>query len=147
MKKINMIGFAAAALALMAGSAFAQPMGPGRFPPILPLHELDLTSAQQSDVDVIMNDYRVQLKEAAEALRAAKQSLEELGRADSIDVGAIWVAAGEVGTKLGDLAVIRANVTAAVKQVLTSEQLAELAELNSARAFHFGGGHRGAIGE
>ncbi len=83
---------------------------------------LDLTKAQVAQIRAIVEEAQPQAKEAAAVVDAAQAALHE-----AVVKGAseedIRVAAGALGIVIGDQAVLRVQTLAAIKAVLTEEQL------------------------
>jgi Spy/CpxP family protein refolding chaperone len=83
---------------------------------------LDLTKEQVARIRAIVEEAQPQAKEAAAVVDAAQAALHEavVNGASEQD---IRVAAGALGIVIGDQAVLRVQTLAAIKAVLTEEQL------------------------
>ncbi len=130
----NALIFNTLAAMLLTSSAHALPPqhgGPIGAVPGFILEQLSLSSDQQSSIDSINNSYLAQIQEAQEALHASRLVLDNLVRTGSTDETAIRTAASNVGTKTGDLEVLRAAEFAAIRTVLTAEQITILDKLGS----------------
>ena len=103
-------------------------MGPGPG-----FRELDLSDDQKAQVKSIMNSHQAEFKAAGEKIGAAREALRQLLEADSIDESAIRAKSVEAANAEADAAILGAKVRAQTLQVLNSEQLAKLKELQAAR--------------
>jgi Spy/CpxP family protein refolding chaperone len=105
------------------------PMGPaGVLGPMIA--QLDLTAEQRNEIRNICQQSRADANEVVEAIDNARADLHE-----AVISGAgeeqIRAAAAKLGTALGNQAVLRAQTVAAVKAVLTPEQLQKWEELKA----------------
>lgn len=91
------------------------------------LLRLDLTDTQREKVKGILEDNREGLKQAQEARGAAMKAFREAVQAG--DEAAIRSAGTEVGNAMANGAVIRSQCVAAIKAVLTPDQLAQLEKM------------------
>jgi Spy/CpxP family protein refolding chaperone len=127
----------------------AGPMGPGGV--LGPMTaQLDLTAEQRNTIRDICQQSRADANEVVEAIDEAQADLHE-AVINGADAEQIRAAAAKVGTAIGNQAVLRAQTIAAVKAVLTPEQLKQWEE-NKATVPHtrrrpagpgFGGGPGG----
>ena len=83
---------------------------------------LDLTKEQVTQIQAIVDEAQPEAKEAAEVVAAAQAALHEAVVKDASEED-IRIAAGALGIVIGDQAVLRAQTLAAIKAVLTEEQL------------------------
>ena len=109
------------------------PMGPMGMGPGPGFRELDLSDDQKAQVKSIMNSHQAEFKAAGEKIGAAREALRQLLEADSIDESAIRAKSAEAANAEADAAILGAKVRAQTLQVLNSEQLAKLKELQAAR--------------
>ena len=124
---------------VVAGSLYAQGFGPGGFPPPGPglggglplqglLEELDLTAAQQQQVQQIVDASQSAMRSAQLAVLEAQKALDDAVAADPNDQTTISTDAATLGSALGQLAVTRAKVESQVSAILTAAQKQVLAE-------------------
>ena len=117
------------------------PGGPG-FVGIPP--GIDLTEDQRQQVRSIMESHRDQMQQVGEKVRTAREGMQALIEADTLDESAIRAKAAEVAAAEADAAIMQAKVRAEVFQILTPEQLQKVKEF---RASHpQGPGGRGGFG-
>jgi periplasmic protein CpxP/Spy len=141
------VALAALALILVAGTVLAQPGhgrhgGPGhhgfdRGPGTGMFHvfeELELTDAQKEQIHELLEAQHENGEAARDAARTARATLHEAIHADVLDEAAIRAAAADVAALEADQAVARATVFQSIRQVLTAEQLAKLAEIKAKHA-------------
>jgi Spy/CpxP family protein refolding chaperone len=137
MRKTFCLGLLAAsvfAASFFVAKVYAQPHPGGGEPGPrcgLPLEALDLSSSQQVGVDAIMDTYHPQIRSAERALHAAHEALDKLVSAGSSDESAIRAAADDLGGEIGDLSLIQAKISEEVRTLLTSDQLAQLEQMES----------------
>lgn len=113
------------------GPGMRRPGGPMGFGP--GFRELDLTDDQRAQLKSIADSHREQFQQAGEKIRAARQAMQALLEADAIDESAIRAKSAEVASAEADAMILNAKVRQESLQVLTSEQLAKLTELRTAR--------------
>jgi Spy/CpxP family protein refolding chaperone len=101
------------------------PQGLSGHPGLRILRDLDLTPEQREQIKAIHEKYAPRIKAAHEAVLESRKALREAGTANPVNEGAIRSAANQVGTAVGDLAVLVANRHAEVRAVLTTEQQAK----------------------
>lgn len=107
------------------------PMGPMGFAP--GFRQLDLNDDQKTQIKAITDSHQAEFKAAGEKVGAAREALRKLLQADAIDETAIRAKSVEVANAEADASILGAKVRAQSLQVLTSEQLAKLKELQAAR--------------
>ena len=83
---------------------------------------LDLTKEQVAQVQAIVEEAQPEAQEAAEVVAAAQAALHEAVVKDASEED-IRIAAAALGIVIGDQAVLRTQTLAAIKAVLTEEQL------------------------
>jgi periplasmic protein CpxP/Spy len=93
------------------------------------LRALDLTEAQRDQIFKIHHDQAPAFRDQMKKLRASRQDLQKLARADKFDQAAVRRAADAQGKALSDLAVMRAQTASQVRQVLTPEQRSKLDQM------------------
>ena len=101
-------------------------LGPG-------FHELDLTDDQKAQLKTIADSHRAEFEAAGTKIGAAREGMRALVEGDSINEGAIRAKSAEIAAAEADLMILNAKVRQESMQVLTSEQLAKLKELRTAR--------------
>lgn len=106
--------------------------GPGG-PGVMGFRELDLSDDQKAQVKSIVESHEAEFKAAREKIGAARETLRQLLEADAIDESAIRAKNVEVANAEADAAILGAKVRAQTLQVLNSEQLAKLKQLQAAR--------------
>jgi protein CpxP len=124
------------------GPGMRGPGGPMGFGP--GFRQLDLTDDQKAQLKSIAESHRDEFRAAGEKARAAHDGMQALIEADSIDEAAIRAKSTEVAAAEADVMILNAKVRKESMQVLTSEQLAKLKEL---QAQHQGQGARGRKGQ
>lgn len=124
------------------GPGMGGPRGPGGGPGMRgggPLgfgpgfRELDLTDDQKAQLKTIADRHRGELQAAGQKVGAARQSMRALVDGDAINEGAIRAKSAEIAAAEADLMILNAKVRQESMQVLTSEQLAKLKEVRTAR--------------
>lgn len=101
-------------------------IGPG-------FRELDLTDEQKTQVKSIVDSHQAEFKAAGEKMHAAREGMQALLEADTLDEAAVRAKSVEVAAAEADAAILGAKVRTQTVQVLTSEQLAKLKELQKTR--------------
>ena len=99
----------------------------------LPLGRLDLSTEQRDQVRTVMEENREAVGAQLPEMRAAREALAEAVSSAEVDEERIRSLAADVGRLAGDAAVRRAQVYAAVWQVLTPEQQARVEEIAAER--------------
>lgn len=107
------------------------------FGPMMPLHGLKLTEAQQDKVFAILYAQAPQHREHDKAIRKAHEALRDLGHADKFDDAKAGAAARDLGQAVAADALLRAHTEAQVLAVLTPEQREQLRQRHMRR--HDGG--------
>ena len=122
------------------GPGMRGPGGPGG-PGMLGIPPgIDLTEEQRTQVRGIMESHRDQMQQVGEKVRTAREGLQALIEADTLDEAAVRAKAAEVGAAEADAAIMQAKIRAEVYQILTPEQLQKVKDF---RASHPGPGGRG----
>ena len=98
--------------------------------------DLNLTDAQRDQVKAIADSHKDEWKAIADRERAARQALNALVMADTIDEAAIRQKSAEVAAVDADAAVARAHARAEVFQILTADQKAQLKKRQVKRQGH-----------
>ena len=115
--------------AWMGGPRGAGPAG--AFLP--PLRRLELTDEQREQVRTAIGESRESARTHARATRAAREALAEAVTNGAVDEDRLRTLGAELGRLAGDAAVRRAQVYAAVWQILTPEQQARAEEIRAER--------------
>ena len=103
------------------------PGGPGALGPAGPmLRGLDVTEAQRTQIQTLVESRDAEMRAIRERGRTARQALEQAITASTVDEAAIRARSGEWAAVEADAAVARANMHAAIVNVLTPEQKAQL---------------------
>ena len=84
-------------------------------------------------VTSIIDSYQAEFKAAGEKMHAAREGMQALLEADTLDEAAVRAKSVEVAAAEADAAILGAKVREQTVQVLTSEQLAKLKELQKTR--------------
>lgn len=113
------------------GHGMRGPGGPMGFGP--GFRELELTDDQKTQMKSIQDSHRDDIMAALGKSRAAHEGMQALIEADSIDESAIRAKSAEVAAAEADMVILQAKIRRESMQVLTSEQLAKLKELRTAR--------------
>jgi Spy/CpxP family protein refolding chaperone len=152
--RIVLCGIVMAALLASAALANADPNAPcpkrpGAGPRLQ--ERLGLSDEQAAQMEQLMTAHMEKMKESHQAIQEKRKALD-----DAVNSGAgeeaIRAAAAELGTVMGDAAVLRAAHIAEVKKVLTAEQYEKWQQFRQARREHRGdmagsGGRGGGGGE
>ena len=115
------------------GPGMRGPGGPMGFGP--GFRELDLTDDQKAQLKTIAESHRDEFRAIGEKMRAARDGMQALVEADSINESAIRAKSVEVAAAEADAMILNAKVRQESMQVLTSEQQQKLKDL---RASHEG---------
>jgi Spy/CpxP family protein refolding chaperone len=136
--RIVLFGVVAAAL-LFASAAFANadpnapcPKGDRPAPGAWMQKKLGLTDEQAAQLQQLRTSQQEKMKAAREATMEKRKALNEAVQSGA-DEQAIRAAAAELGTALGDAAVLRAANLAEVKKILTPDQYAKWQQLKQER--------------
>jgi Spy/CpxP family protein refolding chaperone len=134
---------------LSASAALAQPdpnapFPKGKGPGAWMQEKLGLTDEQVEQMEQLMTAHMEKMKESHEAIQEKRKALEEAVESGAGEE-AIRAAAAELGTALGDAAVLRAAHIEEVKNILTEEQIEKWQLLKEERKERRGkmGGPRG----
>lgn len=124
----------AGALALSAQDA-GGPRGPavGRGGAMLPLRQLDLTEAQQTQIHQLVERHRSETRPLVERLRTAVDARRQAMEASPVDEGRIRAAVEEHSRVEADLAVHQARLRGEILALLTPEQQQRAAQLRAER--------------
>ena len=98
-----------------------------------PLRRLDLSDEQRDQVRTVIGESREAARTHAGEARAAREALAAVVAAGTVDEERIRTLAADLGRLAGDAAVRRAQVHAAVWQILTPEQQARAEEIEAER--------------
>ena len=115
------------------GPGMRGPGGPMGFGP--GFRELDLTDDQKTQLKSIADSHRDEFRAVGEKMRAAREGMQALVEADSINESAIRAKSVEIAAVEADAIILNAKVRQESMQVLTSEQQQKLKDL---RASHEG---------
>jgi protein CpxP len=110
----------------MRGPGGPMGIGPG-------FRELDLTEEQRTQVKAIVDSHQEEFKAVGQKMRAAREGMQALIEADTLDEAAVRAKSTEVAAAEAEVAILSAKVRQQTLQVLTSEQLAKLKEQQAAR--------------
>lgn len=99
----------------------------------LPLGRLELTAEQRERVRSVRGENREAARTRLRELRAAREALAEAVSSPDVDEDRIRTLAADLGRLVGDAAVRRAEVHAAVWRILTPEQQARAEEIAAER--------------
>lgn len=99
----------------------------------LPLGRLELTAEQRERVRSVRGENREAARTRLRELRAAREALAEAVSSPDVDADRIRTLAADLGRLVGDAAVRRAEVLAAVWRILTPEQQARAEEIAAER--------------
>ena len=113
------------------GPGMRGPGGPMGFGP--GFRELDLTDDQKAQLKSIADSHRDEIRAGGEKVRAARESMQALVEADSINEGAIRAKSAEIAAAEADMLILNAKIRQESQQVLTSEQQQKLKELRTSR--------------
>ena len=95
------------------------------------LRRLDLTDAQREQIRTLAQQHRDATREVGGQLMSAREALRDAVTAEVANEGAIRALASQLGTLEGDAAVVRAQLSAQVWQILTPDQQAQLRALQA----------------
>ena len=97
------------------------------------LRALGLSEAQRDQIFKIRHDQAPAFREQMKKVRAARESLQTLARADRLDDAAVRRAADAQAKAISDLAVLRVQTASRVRSVLTAEQKSRLDQMRQGR--------------
>ncbi len=106
--------------------------GPGRGG-FLPLRRLDLSDAQEEQIDGVREEAREAVAAAREPMREARRELRDAMRNEEVDEGRIRALTTTIASLQADALVRSARVYADILEVLTPEQRDEVSELQERR--------------
>ena len=116
------------------GAWLGGPRGGGSAGAFLPsLRRLDLSDEQRDQVRAVIGKSREAARTHVREMRAAREALAAAVAAETVDEDRIRNLAADLGRLAGDAAVRRAQVYAAVRQILTPEQQARAEEIEARR--------------
>ena len=92
---------------------------------------LDLTQDQKDQIFKIRHDQAQAFYDQGKALRAARTSLRDIGRADTFDEAKAKQATDALGQAQSQLALLRVQTHARIQAVLTPEQRQKLADMRT----------------
>ena len=127
---------------LASGIAFAQGGGPrgrgrgdgfGPGGPGLPLRQLNLTEAQRTQLQQIREQHRADMEAAMKKLAAARQTQRAAIESVPVDEAKIASVTQDLTQAEVDVAIQRARLNAAVWDVLTDAQKAQVTKLRAER--------------
>ena len=95
--------------------------------------QLDLSDDQKAQVKSIMESHQAEFKAVGEKMRAAREGMQALIEADTLDESAVRAKSVEVAAAEADAAILGAKVRTQTMQVLTAEQLTKLKESQDKR--------------
>jgi periplasmic protein CpxP/Spy len=104
--------------------------------PMMRLRALDLTEAQRDQVFKIFHEQAPAFHEQTKQLRQSRTALRDAASSDSYDAARTQAAADAQGKAVAQLALLRVQTAQRVRAVLTPEQRAKLAEMQSRRPQH-----------
>ena len=97
------------------------------------LRALNLTEAQRDQIFKIHHDQEPAFRDQMKKVRASRDELQKLARADKFDQAAVRRAADTQAKALSDMAVMRVQTQNQVRAVLTPEQKAKLDQMRQER--------------
>ena len=97
------------------------------------LQALNLTEAQRDQIFKIHHDQAPAFREQMKKVRAAREQLQTLAKADRLDEAAMRRAADTQAKAMSDLAVMRVQTASRVRAVLTPEQKTRLDQMREQR--------------
>ncbi len=90
------------------------------------LRGLDLSDDQKAQIKSIAESHQAEFKAVGEKMRAARDGMQALIEADTLDEAAVRAKSVDVAAAEADAAILNARVRAQTMQILTAEQLAKL---------------------
>ncbi len=120
---------AVAALFLLSSSVAATDPAPVRAGLRSRLQSLGLTADQKAEIKGILRKYQPSVGPMVRQLVAARRSLRDTIRAETVDETAVRAQAAKVASLEADLAVQRAHIAHEIRAVLTPEQIQQFGEL------------------
>lgn len=109
--------------------------GPGRGPGggLFGIPPVDLTDDQKQQVKSIVDSHREEMQQVGEKMRTAREGMQALLDADTLDENAVRAKAAEVANAEADAAILQAKVRAQIFQILTPEQQQKAKEMRERR--------------
>ena len=98
-----------------------------------PMHRLDLTDAQEDAAFGLMHAQGERMYQLRKKIERTGEALRELGRKEGFDAGKARALADEIGRATADLALLRAELQAKFRALLTPEQRAKLDKMGPMR--------------
>ncbi|MEZ5286368.1 MAG: Spy/CpxP family protein refolding chaperone [Vicinamibacterales bacterium] len=95
------------------------------------LRQLGITDAQREQMRGVAQAHEAEFKEIGDRMRTARQGMDDLITADTIDENAIRAKSAEVAAVEADAAVLRARVHQELFSLLTAEQQTKARELRA----------------
>ena len=103
------------------------------------LRALNLSEAQRDQIFKIHHDQAPAFRDQMKKVRASREELQKLARADKFDPAAVRRAADTQAKAISEMAVMRVQVQNQVRAVLTPEQKAKLDQMREQRRERHGG--------
>lgn len=97
------------------------------------LRALNLTEAQRDQIFKIHHDQAPAFRDQMKKVRASREELQKLARADKLDPAALRRAADAQAKAISDMTVMRVQAQNQVRAVLTPEQKAKLDQMREQR--------------
>jgi protein CpxP len=97
------------------------------------LQALNLTEPQRDQIFKIHHDQAPAFREQMKKVRASREQLQTLAKADRLDEAAVRRAADTQAKAISDLAVMRVQTASRVRAVLTPEQKTRLDQMREQR--------------
>ena len=97
------------------------------------LQALNLTEAQRDQIFKIHHDQAPAFRDQMKKVRASREQLQTLARADRLDDAAVRRAADTQAKAISDLAVMRVQTASRVRALLTPEQKTRLDQMREQR--------------
>ena len=97
------------------------------------LRALNLSEAQRDQIFKIHHDQAPAFRDQMKKVRASREELQKLARADKFDQAAVRRAADTQAKALSDMAVMRVQAANQVRAVLTPEQRTKLDQMREQR--------------
>lgn len=95
------------------------------------MRALDLSQDQKDQIFKIRHNQEQAFYDGKKAVRAARQSLSDIGRADSFDEAKARQAADALGQAQAQMALLRVQTQSQIRAVLTPEQRQKLADMRA----------------
>ncbi|MGB3276004.1 MAG: Spy/CpxP family protein refolding chaperone [Castellaniella sp.] len=95
------------------------------------MRALDLSQDQKDQIFKIRHDQEQAFYDGQKAVRAARQSLRDVSRADTFDEAKARQAADALGQAQSQMALLRVQTQSQIRAVLTPEQRQKLADMHA----------------